>query len=69
MAAYEYVCRVCGFKFDALQPVGARDFATCPRCSCVADKKLSTFNFGFGFRLSDESLWVDGAKDELVRNV
>jgi len=69
MILFDYQCRICGHKFSARNSLGARDIASCPKCSCVADKRLSIFNFSFGWTLSDESRWVKGKKDEFVRNV
>ena len=69
MPCYDYSCRNCGYKFSAIQSLGARDLATCPRCFCIADKVFSRFNFTFGFTLSDESRWVPHHKDEFVRNI
>ena len=69
MTLYAYQCRICGHKFSAFQPLGARDIASCPRCFCVAEKRLSIFNFTFGWTLSDESRFVRGKKDEFVRNI
>ncbi len=69
MPNFEYRCRICGFEFECLSSLGTRDIASCPKCFCVAEKKLSAFNFTFGFRLSDESQYVKGTKDEFVRNV
>ena len=66
---YQYKCRICGCEFDDFQPMGARDFDTCPKCSCVAEKKLTPPNFSFGFTLSEESRFVPYKKDELVRDV
>ena len=69
MPLYAYICRNCGYEFDTIQPSGARDFSTCPQCFCYAEKKLSVFDFSFGFTLSDESRFVRGHKDEFVRNI
>jgi len=69
MPTYEYKCHICGEWFEANQPAGKRDCATCPACSCRADKKLSVFNWSVGFILSDESRYIPYRKDELVRNI
>ena len=69
MAQFEYRCCICGYEFEKIQPLGVSDCATCPICSCKADKKLSVFNYTFGFTLSDKSRWVKGHKDEFVRNI
>ena len=68
MPLFEYVCQ-CGNKFEAIMPIDQRDEAQCPGCGGLARKKLSVFNFTFGFRLSDESMWVKGHKDEFVRDI
>lgn len=69
MSLYEYECRICRYKFDKLQPVGARDFASCPKCSCVAEKKLSPINWSFGWVLSPECHFVKRTKDKWVKDV
>ena len=69
MPLYQFRCRICGFEFDCFNSLGARDIASCPKCSCVADKKLSFFNFSFGWTISDESRYVRGHKDEFIRNI
>jgi putative FmdB family regulatory protein len=66
---YEYKCRICGLEFTEYQPLGARDIASCPECSCISDKKLSKVNFTFGFTLADECRYVKGTRDYFVRNV
>ena len=68
MPLYDYQCS-CGFKFDAFSPIEKRFEVYCPSCGRLAIKKLSLFNFTFGFRLSDESMNVKGARDYFVRDI
>ena len=69
MPIFDYQCRICGHRFDKLQPVGARDLASCPECNCVAEKRLSPPNFTFGWTLAPECHFVKGTKDYFVRDV
>jgi len=69
MILCEYVCHICGEKFDDMMPYGARDFSTCPKCQCLSEKVLSPVNFTFGWKLSDESHNIRGHKDEFVRDI
>ena len=64
---YEYQCEKCGAIEERLQ----KAIMPPPICSCgkVMNHKISSVNHTFGFRLSDESMWVKGHKDELVRNI
>lgn len=70
MPLYEYACDNCRIKFDARQPVEFNAEAICPVCGGKAERQYSTFNFSFGWVLSDRCLnekW--GPKDEFVGNV
>ena len=70
MPMYEYYCKVCQGKFEALKPVYNRESCQCPVCGEMAGKIFSSFNFTFGWVLSDRSLNERFApKEELVKNI
>lgn len=48
---------------------GKRDHSTCPICYCRADKKISSANFTFGWKLADECHYVKGTKDYFVKDI
>jgi putative FmdB family regulatory protein len=68
MPLYEYKCPR-SHRFEARQEVKQSQYARCPNCELMAEKVFSGVNFSFGFRLTDESLWEKGKRDEVERNV
>lgn len=65
---YVYLCE-CGNKFEERKEMDDRETCECPLCGDIAPLKITPVNFTFGFRLSDESLWLKGKKDEFVRDI
>jgi putative FmdB family regulatory protein len=48
MPLYEYECKRCGEKFEALRPRDDRDRAECPDCKGDGRRVLSGFAVGGG---------------------
>jgi len=73
MPLYQYKCKQCGNQFERLIPIHLRDnsqWAYCRKCGGDSKRLISTFNWSFGWVLSDRSLnekW--GPRDEFVRNI
>lgn len=66
---YEYLCDHCNFRFDAFNTVENRDNSVCPNCRKEARKLFSTFNFTFGWVLSERSHEKFGPKEEFIKNI
>jgi len=41
----------------------------CSKCGLNAGRRYTPQAFTFGWRLTDKSLWEEGARDELERNI
>ncbi len=41
MPTYEYVCRDCGYQFEAFQSITAEPLTDCPRCNGKVERKIS----------------------------
>lgn len=64
MPLYEYQCRACGRRHEALQRVGDPDLETCPECGGALKKLLSApaFQFkGSGWYVTDYARSGGGA--------
>lgn len=68
MPLYEFRCKACQFKFEALKDVG--DYkANCPKCGKLANKLMSVANYTFGWRLTERSHERFGPKNEIEPDV
>lgn len=57
MPLFEYQCKQCGARFEALV-IGSRTPEACPRCDSPAiDKQVSTFGLGASAGSSSGSSW------------
>mgnify|MGYP001614360595 CR=1 FL=1 len=66
---YQYQCQ-CGNQFEKIMPIALRHEAHCPDCGRLAMKKLSAFNFSFGWHFTPESHLVGARhKDGLEPNI
>jgi len=69
MPIYEYFCQGCGYRFEKLRRLTARDLTSCPKCGAKADRQISVVNHTFGWRLTVRSHEIGGPKEEMERNV
>jgi putative FmdB family regulatory protein len=67
MPLYEYQC-TCGYQFEARQPLELRANAQCPKCEKLANKKLSTINASYGWRLTEAS-HIPGNPDRYEKDI
>ena len=65
---YEYECTNCHLRFEAHKNLGYYN-QDCPKCGHQAEKRMSTFNFSFGWRLTDASHERFGPRDEFEKDV
>jgi putative FmdB family regulatory protein len=42
MPIYEYICAVCGYRFERLESFDADKQVKCPQCGDTANRQLST---------------------------
>ena len=68
MPLYNFVCPN-GHIHEIVRAIDVRNEPLRCHCGLETKRKLSTFNYSFGFTLSDESRWVKNKKDEFVRNI
>ena len=69
MPLYEFLCKKCQIRFEALKPIEERHNANCPKCKKPAGKVMSVVNHTFGWTLSDASQERFGPKNELERDI
>ena len=67
MPLYQYKCPD-GHEFEALRSISSRDNAPCPTCGKDSQAQMSTCNWSFGWRLTENS-HIKGNKDEFEKNV
>lgn len=70
MPAYLYWCPACGRDFEVKKSMSeAERPEKCSQCGLIARRRYTPLGFTFGWRLTDKSLWQEGARDELERNI
>lgn len=67
MPLYSYKCVYCKHQFEKLSKMAERHFQHCPICGKPVKQLMTASNFSMGWRMSDESLWVEGAPDYFVK--
>lgn len=67
MPLYEFECPN-GHRWEDLRKNSTDDGSLCPVCGLFGKKLISSCNYSFGWKLSDES-HLPGHKDELVRDI
>jgi len=60
MPTYEYECRSCGHRFEAMQAITQSPIADCPQCGGIIDRLISG---GSGFILRDAGHGSGGRQD------
>ncbi|MBN2105565.1 zinc ribbon domain-containing protein [bacterium] len=71
MPTYDYVCKVCGYEFEAFQNITEEPLKKCPKCRGKVKRKIGSgaglIFKGSGFYITDykrKSNAVDSAKPE-----
>jgi len=66
MPIYEYECKACGHRFEAIQKISDNPLTTCPECNENAVKKLIS---AAGFRLKGGGWYETDFKGKKQKNV
>ena len=70
MPEYLYYCSNCDIEFEVSKSMSeAERPEKCSKCGLNARRRYTPLGFTFGWRLTDKSLWEEGARDELERNI
>jgi putative FmdB family regulatory protein len=46
MPLYEYICALCGERFECIRAIAEKDETECPKCGHPARRLLSSFALG-----------------------
>ena len=68
MPLYEYQCGACGTEFEIISHSFDLDSALCPECKGISRRKMATFNFSVGWRMTERSHNRFGPKEEVERD-